>query len=181
MIDVASLLGGRVTAPYMGAYAMSKAALCTFDDVLREELRLLAEDGIAVCTVLPTGVDTPFFRHAANRSGRELRSLPPVATPERIARAVVRAARRPRRRTLVGPYARLLVLADMSAPALVRRAAARRTDGSYFGDGAGSAGTLFPPVTGRFHPDGTGVFHGADEHDGHQVKVRFVWSGITDT
>lgn len=66
---------------------MSKAALCTFDEVLREELRLSGDSGISVCTVLPTGVDTPFFRHAANRSGRVLRSLPPVATPERIARA----------------------------------------------------------------------------------------------
>ncbi|EFL19318.1 SDR family NAD(P)-dependent oxidoreductase [Streptomyces sp. C] len=121
VIDVSSLLGGRVTAPYMGGYAMSKAALCTFDEALREELRLAGDRGISVCTVLPTGVDTPFFRHAANRSGRALRSLPPVATPERIARAVVRAARRfflPGARRSVRPAAR----PRMSAPALVRRA-----------------------------------------------------------
>ncbi|MFC5663920.1 hypothetical protein ACFP3U_13115 [Kitasatospora misakiensis] len=42
-------------------------------------------------------------------------------------------------------------------------------------------GTLFPPVTGRFLPDGTGVFHGEDEHDGVKVKVRFIWSDITET
>ncbi|WP_221890461.1 SDR family NAD(P)-dependent oxidoreductase [Streptomyces sp. WAC07061] len=137
VVDVSSLLGGRVTAPYMGGYAMSKAALCTFDEVLREELRLSGDSGISVCTVLPTGVDTPFFRHAANRSGRVLRSLPPVATPERIARAVVRAARRPRDRVLVGPYARLLVLARTSAPALVRRTVTWRTDKAYFGGASG--------------------------------------------
>ncbi|WP_026410970.1 hypothetical protein [Actinomadura oligospora] len=40
-------------------------------------------------------------------------------------------------------------------------------------------GTLFPPVIGRFGADGTGVFYGDDEHDGHKVKARFIWSGIT--
>ncbi|NWF26700.1 hypothetical protein HW130_10495 [Streptomyces sp. PKU-EA00015] len=40
-------------------------------------------------------------------------------------------------------------------------------------------GTLFPPVTGRFGADGRGVFHGKDTHDGKDVLVRFVWSGIT--
>jgi hypothetical protein len=41
-------------------------------------------------------------------------------------------------------------------------------------------GTLFPPVVGRFALDGTGI-QGNDEHDGHKVKVRFIWSGITAT
>src|ERR1700754_928942 len=40
-------------------------------------------------------------------------------------------------------------------------------------------GTLYPPVIGRFQPDGTGVFHGDDEYEGKQVKVRFLWSEIT--
>ncbi|MFI5805329.1 hypothetical protein [Streptomyces sp. NPDC051561] len=40
-------------------------------------------------------------------------------------------------------------------------------------------GTLLPPVSGRFGPDGTGLFHGDDEHDGRKVKVRYVWSEIT--
>lgn len=40
------------------------------------------------------------------------------------------------------------------------------------------AGTLFPPVVGRF-TDGRGEFHGDDSHDGRPVRVRFLWSGIT--
>ncbi|MFC0600090.1 hypothetical protein [Streptomyces palmae] len=45
-------------------------------------------------------------------------------------------------------------------------------------------GTLFPPVTGRFQPDGTGVFHGDDEHEGREgreLRVRFVRSEIAET
>ncbi|QIY65392.1 hypothetical protein HEP85_32080 [Streptomyces sp. RPA4-2] len=40
-------------------------------------------------------------------------------------------------------------------------------------------GKLFPPVTGAFGSDGRGVFHGEDTHDGKDVGVRFVWSGIS--
>ncbi|WP_416959815.1 hypothetical protein [Streptomyces sp. Agncl-13] len=39
-------------------------------------------------------------------------------------------------------------------------------------------GKLFPPVTGRFE-DGRGEFHGDDAHEGKDVRVRFVWSGIS--
>jgi hypothetical protein len=41
-------------------------------------------------------------------------------------------------------------------------------------------GKLFPPVFGRF-TDGRGEFYGDDTHAGQEVKVRFVWSGITET
>ncbi|MFE9440269.1 hypothetical protein ACFYO2_14855 [Streptomyces sp. NPDC006602] len=42
------------------------------------------------------------------------------------------------------------------------------------------SGKLFPPVTGRFE-GGRGEFHGDDTHDGKEVRVRFVWSGISAT
>ena len=37
-----------------------------------------------------------------------------------------------------------------------------------------------PPVVGRF-VDGRGVFLGADEHEGHPIRVRYIWSDITPT
>ncbi|MBK3639154.1 hypothetical protein [Streptomyces sp. MBT33] len=40
------------------------------------------------------------------------------------------------------------------------------------------SGKLFPPVTGRFDGD-RGEFHGDDVHDGKDVRVRFVWSGVS--
>ncbi|MFE9025235.1 hypothetical protein ACFYOA_03030 [Streptomyces iakyrus] len=42
------------------------------------------------------------------------------------------------------------------------------------------SGTLFPPVFGRFE-NGRGEFHGNDVYDGKEVRVRFVWSGISAT
>nr|WSY50344.1 hypothetical protein OG999_09505 [Streptomyces sp. NBC_00886] len=42
------------------------------------------------------------------------------------------------------------------------------------------SGKLFPPVTGRFE-GGRGEFYGNDTHDGKDVRVRFVWSGVSAT
>ncbi|MEU9210961.1 hypothetical protein AB0D27_24185 [Streptomyces sp. NPDC048415] len=41
-------------------------------------------------------------------------------------------------------------------------------------------GRLFPPVTGQF-TDERGEFYGDDTHDGKDVRVRFLWSGISRT
>jgi hypothetical protein len=41
------------------------------------------------------------------------------------------------------------------------------------------SGTLFPPVFGRFEGD-RGEFYGDDRHDGKDVRVRFVWSGVSE-
>ncbi|NUT26042.1 MAG: hypothetical protein HOV84_09000 [Streptomyces sp.] len=40
------------------------------------------------------------------------------------------------------------------------------------------SGKLFPPVFGRFE-GGRGEFYGTDTHDGKDVRVRFVWSGVS--
>ncbi|MFC8195411.1 hypothetical protein ACFUTV_08430 [Streptomyces sp. NPDC057298] len=40
------------------------------------------------------------------------------------------------------------------------------------------SGRLFPPVIGGF-TDGRGDFYGDDTYDGKDVRVRYVWSGIS--
>ncbi|MFF4173300.1 SDR family NAD(P)-dependent oxidoreductase [Streptomyces sp. NPDC001744] len=164
VIGLSSVLGGAVEAPYQGHYAASKAALITLDEVLRQELLLSGDHGIAVCTVLPTGVDTPFFRHAANHTGRRLRALPSVATPERVARAVVATAARPRRRVTVGPGSLFLPAAHALAPGLVRRVIRRRTERHYF-DAPGTA-----PVTDGILRDPSGDT--ASVTGGRHARVR---------
>ncbi|MFF0477692.1 SDR family NAD(P)-dependent oxidoreductase [Streptomyces sp. NPDC004284] len=157
LIDVSSVLGGVVQAPCMGVYAASEAALTSLDETLRQELPPTGARGIAVCTVLPAGVGTPFFTHVGNRPGRRLRALPPTAAPERVARAVVRTAAHPRRRVLVGPGARILPWSHAVAPRLVGRAVAWRTEHGYL-DAPDTApdttGTLYEPC------DGAAAVHG---------------------
>ncbi|WP_128434286.1 hypothetical protein [Streptomyces cyaneus] len=43
---------------------------------------------------------------------------------------------------------------------------------------ASGSGKLFPPVIGRFEGD-RGEFYGDDTYDGKDVRVRFVWSGVS--
>lgn len=103
VINVASLYG-RLTTPYVGAYITAKFGVVGYTRVLRQEL--LRWRGIRVTTVLPATIDTPIFAQAANYTGRAVRPLPPVTDPRRVARAVVRAAERPRREVVVGQLQR---------------------------------------------------------------------------
>jgi short-subunit dehydrogenase len=99
IINVASLYA-KMTSPYVSAYATSKFGVLGFSEVLRQELK--SDRKIHVCTIMPGSIDTPVFRHAANYTGRNIRPVPPVASPDRVARAIVRCAEHPRREVTVG-------------------------------------------------------------------------------
>jgi short-subunit dehydrogenase len=88
----------ELAAPYVIPYVVTKHALAGFAKGLRMEVRR----EVNVCTVLPATIDTPIHQHAANLTGREVRALPPSVAPERVARAIVRLAERPRRAAVVG-------------------------------------------------------------------------------
>jgi short-subunit dehydrogenase len=99
IINVASLYA-KMTSPYVSAYATSKFGVLGFSEVLRQELK--SDRKIHVCTIMPGSIDTPVFRHAANYTGRNIRPVPPVASPDRVARAIVHCAEHPRREVTVG-------------------------------------------------------------------------------
>jgi NAD(P)-dependent dehydrogenase (short-subunit alcohol dehydrogenase family) len=120
LVNVASI-DGRLPAPYATAYAASKHAVLGFTGALRQELRLAGARGIAVCAVLPATIDTPLFQHVANYSGLAVKAMPPIYAPERVARAIVALARRPRREALVGTSAHVFAALHRLAPALVER------------------------------------------------------------
>lgn len=125
LVNVASVYG-VVSAPYVSAYVAAKWGLVGFTEVLRHELR--DHPGVHVCAVLPGTVDTPIYRHAANRVGRRIRPLPPVVAPERVAAAVVRVSDRPRARTVVGRTQHVAVWVHTLAPALYERLAGPLVD-----------------------------------------------------
>ncbi|MEU2664285.1 SDR family NAD(P)-dependent oxidoreductase [Micromonospora sp. NPDC007220] len=91
---------GHITAPYMSGYVASKWGLQGLTRTLQQEAR--ETPGVHVCIVNPGSVDTPVYQRAANHLGRAGRPPPPVTTPERVARAIVDCADRPRREVSVG-------------------------------------------------------------------------------
>ncbi|MGS2618157.1 SDR family NAD(P)-dependent oxidoreductase [Micromonospora sp. LZ34] len=91
---------GRITAPYLSGYVASKWGLQGLTRVLQQEAREVP--GVAVCLVNPGSVDTPVYQRAANHLGRLGRPPLPITTPERVARAILDCAERPRREVSVG-------------------------------------------------------------------------------
>jgi short-subunit dehydrogenase len=128
LVNVASVVG-ETPLPYNAAYSMSKAAVRSLSVSLRSELALDGMSGVDVCTVLPATIDTPFYQHAANYSGRRASAMPPVYTANQVAKAVVKVIERPRRELVVGrPAGRLLVLQHKLTPGAVEGLVARQVD-----------------------------------------------------
>lgn len=109
LVNVASLYA-EMTTPFVSSYVTSKFGLLGFSRVLQRDL--VPADGIAVCAVLPSSIDTPIFRHAANHHGRRVRAVPPVASPDRVARAIVGCLEHPRREVRVGYAGRVFALGE---------------------------------------------------------------------
>jgi NAD(P)-dependent dehydrogenase (short-subunit alcohol dehydrogenase family) len=99
LVIVNSLLG-RVTTPTMGAYVTSKWGQRALARVLQQEVR--HAPGVHVCIIAPGSTNTPIYRQAANIVGRSPRPPVPVDSPERMAKAVMRTIRRPKRMRSVG-------------------------------------------------------------------------------
>jgi NAD(P)-dependent dehydrogenase (short-subunit alcohol dehydrogenase family) len=98
---VVSSVESEVGLPLQGAYAAAKHGVRGLLDVLRMELE---HEGVpvSVTNIKPATINTPFFSNAATRLGVRPRAMPPVYAPERVAAAIVRAARAPRAEMVVG-------------------------------------------------------------------------------
>ncbi|RAK52874.1 SDR family oxidoreductase [Phenylobacterium deserti] len=107
-------LGAFAPAPYAVAYSASKFGLRGYSEALRGELA--PWPGIRVCDVFPTFLDTPGVSHGANYVGRELKPLPLVYDPRRVAKAMVGLARKPQNARVLGFTASLIRLGHFLAP-----------------------------------------------------------------
>jgi NAD(P)-dependent dehydrogenase (short-subunit alcohol dehydrogenase family) len=160
LINVGSVLS-QVGQAFVPAYAISKFGLRGLSEALRSDVADWPR--IHVCTVLPYAVDTPHFQEGANVIGRRVHALQPVQPPERVARAIVDVAARPRRHRYVPRYVQVGLalhwLWPRTGERLLRHAlqtfhlvgAQPRTLGSLFAT-RGSAGTIRGsrgPVVGR--------------------------------
>jgi NAD(P)-dependent dehydrogenase (short-subunit alcohol dehydrogenase family) len=143
-----SSISGRVTAPLLGPYSMSKFALEAFSDALRREL---APFGLSVAIVEPGAIKTPIWDKGASSWKERGARMPALArelygsrvealrnraqemgakgaSPEKVAEAVHHAltASVPRTRYLVGRDAKVTaklawLLPDRALDRLMRR------------------------------------------------------------
>ena len=130
IVNVSSVLG-KIGSPYQSAYVASKHAIRALSDSVRQEVSDVP--GISVCTVLPGPVDTPLFEEAGNFTGRAITPPRPVISAERVADAIVRCARSPKREVIVGASTAHALLANRVSPRLAERVAARQVPREHFG------------------------------------------------
>jgi short-subunit dehydrogenase len=116
LVTVASVVGKRAT-PFRAAYVGSKFAVVGLSEALRTELR---PAGIDVTCVCPVSTLTEFHDVEPNRLGVPGRGGP-IQSADHVARAIVRALRRPCPEVHPYPPARALFLLNALAPSLVDR------------------------------------------------------------
>lgn len=145
LVNVASLYA-EMTTPFVSSYVTSKFGLLGFSRVLQRDL--VPADGIPVCAVLPSSIDTPIFQHAGNYTGNEVFPIPPVVDLDRVVRSILRSIDEPRPEVTVGVIGRLLALGHTGAPAIYRRLVVPVMEHLGFGDESRPAepGNVFIPA-----------------------------------
>ncbi|WP_116998523.1 SDR family NAD(P)-dependent oxidoreductase [Desertimonas flava] len=117
IVNLSSVFG-LISVPSQGTYNASKFAVRGFTDCLRMELDA-ARCGVSATTVHPGGITTNIARNArmdesvtvlAGSRDQAVADFDKIAitSPERAAKAIVKAVRRNRRRVLVGPDATVI-------------------------------------------------------------------------
>jgi NAD(P)-dependent dehydrogenase (short-subunit alcohol dehydrogenase family) len=161
LVGMASVEGVR-SLPFHAPYTASKFAVRSFYDALRMELAQ-AGGRVAVSTILPAGIGTPFWEHSRNRTSHLTKPPPPVYAPELVADVVARMATHPRRQAVVGGASLGFVLGEKFTPALtdaVLSLVGRRMQTSRRPDNGTDIVNTPTPGPGQVHGD----------HVGHLVR-----------
>lgn len=144
LVNVGSLLS-KVGNPFVPSYVISKFALNGLSEALRVELAEYPD--IEICTLFPYAIDTPHFQTGANAIGRRISAMPPVQSPEVVARALVGLIEHPRRQRFVPRVAELGLVVHRLAPRTTERLLLRALRRFHLGeDEAPRRGNLYRPV-----------------------------------
>lgn len=117
LVNIGSVESRRAL-PLQSAYAASKHAVRGLTDALRVELAHRGSP-VRLTLVLPSAMNTPFFRHARSKLGVVPQPFPPVYEPETVAEAIVHAVQRPIPEIVVGGGGKGLDLVERISPRLV--------------------------------------------------------------
>lgn len=152
LINVSSGFG-FVGSSYQAAYTATKFGLRGLSQSLRGEL--LGTD-IHVCAVFPGPVDTPLYRYAGNYTRGSVGPSGRILPAEKIARAIVSCAERPRREVVVGSSVRALETLHAVSPALYERVINRTVRKGFLRNepGVPGSGNLFEPDSHWTSTDG---------------------------
>ena len=118
VLNVCSMFG-LVGMPKLAAYTTTKFAMVGFSDALRAEF---GRGGLGVTAIRPGFVDTNLFASAPLGEKQEAPKIPPAifcTTPEKVARAAIKAIRRDRRLVIISPWAKFLVNAKRFVPGVI--------------------------------------------------------------
>jgi NAD(P)-dependent dehydrogenase (short-subunit alcohol dehydrogenase family) len=169
IINVASAAADRAL-PLQANYCASKHAIKAFADSLRMELE---HDGvpIAITVIKPSSIDTPLFEKSKTFLGVEPQPIPPVYTPDVVARAILAAAEQPTRDLIVGGMGKVVSLGEKLAPQLTDKYMERTTFDSQktaIQAAADRPSNLYQPVE-----------HDGGERGHFEGRVR-KWSAYTE-
>jgi NAD(P)-dependent dehydrogenase (short-subunit alcohol dehydrogenase family) len=147
LINVGSIMS-EVPGPYVSAYTVAKHGVRALGECLRQEAQLAGADDIKICTVMPATIDTPFFQHAANYTGRAVKAMPPVYPADAVAKTIVDLVDHPRREVVVGNAGRLMTMQQSLAPGMNERMLAKMVDRQHLEDAPAppTSGNLFSPM-----------------------------------
>lgn len=170
-------VGGWLPVPFGVGYAASKYGIRGFSEALRGELSKYKD--IHVCDLFPAFLDTPGTQHAGNFAGVVLRPVPPVYDPQKVAKAMLQLAVKPKDRTTIGSVATLLRLAHFISPKLTVNLTALFMK-TYFNEADKipvTTGNVFEPVE-----YGTSIYGGWNSPaDAEVCKQRLLIAGILFT
>lgn len=113
-VQIASALSYR-GIPLQAAYCSTKAALRTFMESARVELR--KEDaGVDISVILPGAINTPQFDRGRQKLGLQPQPVPPIYEPEPVADAVLHCCEHPVRELPVSWGAQKLLWGQKLSP-----------------------------------------------------------------
>jgi NAD(P)-dependent dehydrogenase (short-subunit alcohol dehydrogenase family) len=159
IVNVSSQAASVSTA-LASAYTASKHAVRGFTSAVRQEL---LHSPVQLSNVMPAGIDTPLFEHAANFSGREAKAPPPVYPPEKVAHVILKVLVKPEAEIYVGAVAPMMGGLRHALPAAFDRMMRKQSIQGHFKKGPQEVteGNLYHPVA-----------HGTSVHGGYYGRSR---------